>query len=173
MTDDTPRLAQTISLREAEAAFDFIRGKLIKNLEEPERSAFWKAVEMRGRMRAALAPGNGAVEADKIEWTEKLEKARLDLCHFWLEIADDHHEGKTRFPELGRRAIETEQALTILGEIARQAAPSPAALDPVTVERCAKILECAFNECTTLNLLNGAARLRALIGTPASNGEAD
>lgn len=78
---------------------------------------------------AAPLPGNGAVEADKIEWTEELEKARIDLCHFWLEIADDHHEGKTRFPELGRRAIETEQALTILGEIARQAAPSPAALD--------------------------------------------
>jgi hypothetical protein len=57
-----------------------------------------------------------------IDWTSELETARIDLCHFWLNIADEPSEGKVRYPELGRRAIETEQVLTILGEIARTAA---------------------------------------------------
>jgi hypothetical protein len=58
---------------------------------------------------------------EPIKWTAELEQARIKLCEFWLSIADDPSEGACRYPELGRRAIETEQALTILGEIARDA----------------------------------------------------
>ncbi|WP_454683963.1 hypothetical protein [Ancylobacter moscoviensis] len=66
-------------------------------------------------VKDAAPPAKAAVH---IQWTPELERARVDLCYFWLKIADDPHEGGARYPELGRRAIETEQALTILGEIA-------------------------------------------------------
>jgi hypothetical protein len=72
--------------------------------------------EYAGFVAAALA------SSEAIEWTPELEAARIALCHFWLKIADDPQEGGVRFPELGRRAIETEQALTILGDYARLAA---------------------------------------------------
>jgi hypothetical protein len=39
------------ALAGAEASFEFIRLKLINCLEEPERSAFWKAVEARDALR--------------------------------------------------------------------------------------------------------------------------
>ncbi|MER9375937.1 hypothetical protein [Mesorhizobium sp. M0491] len=69
--------------------------------------------EYAGFIAAALA------SSEAIEWTPELEAARIALCHFWLKIADDPQEGGVRYPELGRRAIETEQALTILGDYAR------------------------------------------------------
>lgn len=40
------------ALAEAEAAFECIRLILVNRLEEPERSAFWKAVEARDAIRA-------------------------------------------------------------------------------------------------------------------------
>lgn len=74
------------------------------------------AGEYAGFIAAAVASG------EAIEWTPELEAARIALCHFWLKIADDPQEGGARYPELGRKAIETEQALTILGDHARLAA---------------------------------------------------
>jgi len=47
-----------IALTEAEASFEFIRLTLIKYLEEPERLAFWKAVEARDSIRS-LANSSG------------------------------------------------------------------------------------------------------------------
>ena len=50
-------VAQTIvpdALVKAEAAFEYIRLTLINHLNEPERSAFWKAVEARDAIRAAV-----------------------------------------------------------------------------------------------------------------------
>jgi tRNA C32,U32 (ribose-2'-O)-methylase TrmJ len=40
------------ALANAEASFEFIRLKLVDCLNEPERSAFWKAVEARDAIRA-------------------------------------------------------------------------------------------------------------------------
>lgn len=60
-------------LKQAEEAFEFIRLKLVSRLNEPERSAFWKAVEARDAIRhhtAAQASGDcGAwiAYADKLE----------------------------------------------------------------------------------------------------------
>lgn len=51
------------------------------------------------------------------EWTKELEAARVSLCQFWVKIADDPSEGGARFPELGRKALETEQALTLMADI--------------------------------------------------------
>lgn len=65
------------------------------------------------------------------EWTPELEAARIELCEFWVSVADDLQEGGARNPELGRRAIETEQALTLLGDIVLRASPLPTATDPV------------------------------------------
>jgi hypothetical protein len=52
-------------MRQSEAAFEFIRLRLINNLDEPGRSAFWKAVETRDRLRALIGQpaSNGAVGA--------------------------------------------------------------------------------------------------------------
>ncbi|RWO29623.1 MAG: hypothetical protein EOS10_22540 [Mesorhizobium sp.] len=58
-------------------------------------------------------------------WTPQLEAARIDLCKFWLKVADPDERG-IYYPELGVRAYETEQALTILGDIASRAAASAA-----------------------------------------------
>jgi hypothetical protein len=69
-----------------------------------------------------LPAAPAATQSAGIDWTPELEAARLALCEFWIAIADDPHEGGIRYPELGRKAIETEQALTILGEIARHSA---------------------------------------------------
>lgn len=58
-------------------------------------------------------------------WTPQLEDARVDLCKFWLKVADPDERGVC-YPELGVHAYETEQALTILGDIASWAADSGA-----------------------------------------------
>lgn len=47
------------ALRKAGVSFETIRLTLIKNLEEPERSAFWEAVHARDAVRAALS-GSGS-----------------------------------------------------------------------------------------------------------------
>lgn len=44
------------ALTQAEASFEFIRLKLIRHLEEPERSSFWRAVEARDAIRALALP---------------------------------------------------------------------------------------------------------------------
>jgi hypothetical protein len=43
------------ALESAETSFEFIRLRLIKHLEEPERSAFWTAVGSRDAVRAVLS----------------------------------------------------------------------------------------------------------------------
>lgn len=54
-----------------------------------------------------------------IEWTPELEAARVALCEFWVQFIDDRM--------IGAKALETEQALTILGDIANRVAPAPPA----------------------------------------------
>ena len=54
---DKARLSE--ALRKAGVSFETIRLTLIKNLEEPERSAFWEAVHARDATRAALS-GTGS-----------------------------------------------------------------------------------------------------------------
>lgn len=59
-------------LKQAEEAFEFIRLKLVSHLYEPERSAFWKAVEARDAIRqhtAAQAAGT---------WRTDMENAPKD-----------------------------------------------------------------------------------------------
>jgi hypothetical protein len=56
-----------------------------------------------------------------IEWTPALEAARLQLCEFWLAVAESIGESGANLPGLRCRAIETEQALTLLGDIAIRA----------------------------------------------------
>ena len=46
------------ALKDAERAFEFIRFALVENLDEPERSAFWKAVQLRDDIRSKLAALN-------------------------------------------------------------------------------------------------------------------
>lgn len=60
----------------------------------------------------------GVLPVEPGPWTPELEKARIDLCHYWLDVAHDRREGNALPADLGQRAIETEQALTILGEFA-------------------------------------------------------
>lgn len=43
------------ALEETEKSFEVIRQMLIGNLNEPERSAFWRAVQQRDAVRADLA----------------------------------------------------------------------------------------------------------------------
>lgn len=52
---------------------------------------------------------------DKIIWTGEMEEARVKLCQFWIATADRDF---ITYSELIEKAIETEQALTLLGEIA-------------------------------------------------------
>jgi hypothetical protein len=51
---ETLRVVQgnTEALKQAEESFEFIRLQLVGNLEEPERSAFWRAVEARNSIRS-------------------------------------------------------------------------------------------------------------------------
>ena len=98
---------------------------------------------------AALAPGNGAVEANR--------KTRCEECNL-LQPCSDH-----LCPN----------------------APSPAVLDPVTVEACAKIAKAGAKDCTegdsewhrgfryasTNTALQIASSIRALIGQPSTNRE--
>jgi hypothetical protein len=46
------------ALKWADRAFEFIRLKLVNHLSEPERSAFWKAVQGRDLVRASLSPAS-------------------------------------------------------------------------------------------------------------------
>lgn len=50
------------------------------------------------------------------EWTAALETARLDLCHFLVEHANDPHT-LTVHVDLGRRMLEAEQALTVMADM--------------------------------------------------------
>jgi len=51
--EDLSRLKDALQL--ADGAFESIRNKLVNNLYEPERSAFWAAVNARDSIRAALS----------------------------------------------------------------------------------------------------------------------
>jgi hypothetical protein len=53
------------ALERAEKYFELIRLKLINHLNEPERSAFWTAVEARDAMHAALSSPHTESETSK------------------------------------------------------------------------------------------------------------
>lgn len=53
--DEIERLRN--ALESAQASFEVIRLILIKNLTEPERGAFWKAVQARDAIRSLLTSG--------------------------------------------------------------------------------------------------------------------
>jgi hypothetical protein len=53
----------------------------------------------------------------ELVWTPELETARIALCEFLVRCADDKHCAYVHV-DLSKRLLETEQALTILGEIA-------------------------------------------------------
>lgn len=69
--------------------------------------------ELEKKIRSDTAKAE--LPAPACRWTPELEKARVDLCEFWAGLADDWPGAN----EVTRRAVETEQALTILGDIAR------------------------------------------------------
>lgn len=54
-----------VTVEAAAEAFEFIRLKLINCLDEPQRSAFWKAVEMRDLLRARSSDGGVEVRHAK------------------------------------------------------------------------------------------------------------
>jgi hypothetical protein len=67
-------------------AFETIRLKLVDNLEEPERSAFWLAVQMRDALRNA-APAQPALDRDNVARTiaEQLGENFNRLPEFHLQ----------------------------------------------------------------------------------------
>lgn len=128
---------------------------------------------------AALAPGNGAVEAERTQSVNKVlhqssfEAAWAAFQNTGIDLVADSDDETCRCLH---NAISAYLA----------SAPSPAALDPVTVERCAKVIaEISQREAGMTDSLHsglaGASRrdalgdaydaVRALIGQPASNGE--
>jgi len=139
MTDDTPRLAQGQSLVVERVVFRDFPGP---HADIPSAFAItadgkeWRLSEdeiknaINMQPIAALAPGNGAVEADALERAEKAET--------YLSEAMDLLRG-----HLGDNLISKIERVIDLADLwrkraeellAAQTAPSPAALDPVTVE---------------------------------------
>ncbi|WP_454618356.1 hypothetical protein [Bradyrhizobium cenepequi] len=95
----------TAAMRAAEAAFEFIRLKLIDCLDEPERSAFWKAVEARDNLRSALtqASPNREEAADTEAVREALAQAQQffdrQIYHIDLKLPQCEANGQTRYVE--------------------------------------------------------------------------
>ncbi len=77
--EDLSRLKDALQL--ADGAFESIRNKLVNNLYEPERSAFWAAVNARDSIRAALStlPVN--------DRRAQLDEARARVKTFEMAIA--------------------------------------------------------------------------------------
>jgi hypothetical protein len=75
-------------LVKSEAAFEFIRLKLINCLEEPLRQAFWKAVEARDALRTSPAPSSWqpigsdlAPTAWVVDGPQPLDSSEVFLTH--------------------------------------------------------------------------------------------
>jgi hypothetical protein len=62
---DAPGGRESAALAAAEASFEFIRLTLIDFLEEPARSAFWRAVEARNALLALKPQDGGSVVANE------------------------------------------------------------------------------------------------------------
>jgi hypothetical protein len=102
----------------------------------------------------ALAPGNGAVEADGLN-------PPFEIYHAQIEIGNQNgHVCSAENPEIAKALLARLNA-----------APSPAALDPVTVERCAKTCDNIVEKWAKeyeLGAIRCSMDIRALIGQPAS-----
>ena len=146
---------------------------------------------------AALAPGNGAVEADPLAGLvarfsnallKKLRLAQANGRSGWDhdDWEADCQRGLLRHVEKGDPRDVAAYCAFMWHHGWATKSPSPAVLDPVTVEACAKVANKWVADITAAgdqfdkggdiyahaNVCQGvAAAIRALIGQPASNGE--
>lgn len=117
-------------------------------------------------IRAALAPGNGAVEADRqVDTLTKMqatEDADIDFVLGRLGLATSAGCNREIIRDFRKQIIQIAAAL---------AAPSPAALDPVTVEAAAKYLddiEGGMGPCKSETPSQIAEKLRAMMRRASS-----
>lgn len=98
------------ALREAEAAFETIRVILIKELEEPARLAFWRAVEARNALRILLGISEASTLAAPVNPQaiafQKRVAPWMEAC-FGPKISSDRIERNHRFLE---EALELVQS---------------------------------------------------------------
>jgi hypothetical protein len=239
MTDDTPRLAQRRGLPDHEARIGVLSDALksiakntcCNNCREAAnvaRSALASYVGLAREPAAALAPSNGAVEADEtdhIDWdilaeerlgqrprsehgrhipqtspapgndsgshsAHRIADAIYSTPGLYLSPADSKKAAnaviaalapsngavEARVPKVRtshhRNKEEAARLQALVDErYASEAAPSPAALDPVTVERCAKWHDTRAHDTpdvfeAELHKVSAKA-IRALIGQPS------
>ena len=162
MTHDTPRLAQQPSLRDALENLlrcgNAIVGASVSDPDAAEAFEMWD--DARGRARAALAPGNGAVGATTKSAPDLL--ASQNIAEHDPSVMPDWAGADTSMPsrEALRDLIAKHQRCSMpcaclrnaqksdcaaLADQILAAAPSPAALDPVTVEAVSEeIFDCLY-----------------------------
>lgn len=79
--------------------------------------------ELAALLRSVAADIAPVDSGGMVHWNAELEAARVGLCEYWIDLADKIKAGKAiRSAEFAAKAIETEQALTILGDMVRKSA---------------------------------------------------
>lgn len=94
--------------------------KLSSKVDELPQVAKDELASLLRSVAADIAPVDSG---GTVHWTAELEAARVALCKYWVDVADQLRAGKiVSSDEVHAKAIETEQALTILGDMVRKSA---------------------------------------------------
>lgn len=131
----------TDALKAAEQAFEEIRLLLVNCLDEPERSAFWKAVRGRDAMRVTLATAIGAGRSSEPEFETAPDNGTPDeVLAYVLDCARRWVPGARIIGNA--RAGDIERAIAAIGAgsgVEKIKVPLPDWLGPDTPENRAKL----------------------------------